>query len=155
MSADNYVLIRRVGDRFAVTDESASEQLYAEEHPIGALWHPTPVDSPRVRWHDTIEEARGDAHSVYAEYGITEDIEGDHAGDTLAARLARTAGSLEGTYLEHMRTNDHAAGTATLHLGDVTVTVASPAGDWERVCEYTSWLSATTPDGLAGLDPTP
>lgn len=148
-SSDNYLLIRRASGRFGVSDESASNAEHAEEHPVGALFHPSTIDSPRIRWHDTLEAARRDAHGSYAEYGVIEAIDPDHTGDTFATRLATVAAALEGTYVEELRTNGHEGCDATLHPGDVAVTVASPAGDWERVCEYTSWLSATTSEMLA------
>ena len=66
-SSDNYLLIRRASGRFGVSDESASNAEHAEEHPVGALFHPSTIDSPRIRWHDTLEAARRDAHSSYSE----------------------------------------------------------------------------------------
>jgi hypothetical protein len=158
MSSDNYHLIRRAGNRWALTDESASNADEADTDPVVALWHPTPIDSPRVRWFDDLDAARAAAANSYAEYGTVEALHDDATDDTFANRLAAVAGSIDGTYCEHLRSNDHAAKTATLHLGDVTVTIAAADPDradaWDRVCEYTTWVSATAPGGLTALNPT-
>lgn len=149
VSADNYLLIRRAGDRFVVSDESASAQVDIERHPVATLQHPCPIDSPGVVWFDDLDAARRHAHGCHSEYGIEEDLERDATGDTFAERLGELAAALSDTHTEHLRRNDGTAGTATLHIGAVTVTVA--AADWDDVYTYAEWLSATTPAALSAL----
>ena len=63
MSSDNYMLIRKVGQRFGVTMEFASDEVIDFEK--------------RARWFATADDAIRYASGEYTEYGMT--FEGDNA----------------------------------------------------------------------------
>ena len=144
MSADNYLLIRRAGARYAVTDESASSDA-EDQTPLTALSHPTPIDSSSVRWFETLEGALAWADRQHSEYGVEVDTERDAAWDTQAARLAAAAEHLKDK-LSLRSTSGH-RDEIVLDLGPVTVTItATGTPDAFDVADY---LCAVLPESLA------
>lgn len=148
MSADNYLLIRRAGDRFAVSDESASAPDPGDGV-AGILGAWSPIDSPGVTFHDTLTEAWAAAERSYSEYGIVDSSDVDAAGDTSTARLAAAAAAIADRFpLEASSwTSD---GGLVLHFGPVTVTV-NAEHDQDR-SDMGAWIEATAPAVLAGRD---
>lgn len=65
MSADNYMLIRKIGGRFAVTMEFASD-----DEPGSVQYEPDEDGIMQTRWFDTAEDALTYARSEWTEYGI-------------------------------------------------------------------------------------
>lgn len=157
MSSDNYILIRRVGRRWAVSNESASSEndRDPETDPVGyavANLHATSaVDSPWVETYDSEEEAFAAASGEYSEYGVSGPDGVDHVHDTAAARrdAVRAALASDERYGGvAMIENNRDSGTGvvrsrTLHLeGGARITIEG--GD-DVVSNLVQWVSANLP----------
>ena len=142
MSADNYILIRRVGQRYAVSDESASAAAENSGSVAGLLSATTPVDGLGVELHDDLDSARNAALRRYSEYGLSEMIDTDSSDDTWAARL-HTAGAALADRFAFGGWETCGDGTITLDYGAAKVVIAaSDGGDaWDRA----EWFEATHP----------
>lgn len=149
MSSDNFYLIRRAGDRYAVSMEFASDEEDAE-HPAGRLDFPQPIDSPRIAWFDDHTAAVDYAFSKYSEYGVSDKSDSDQASDTRAERLSVVATELALRYeLESMSWNE---GSVVMDFGPVTVTIAQnadTAGTKDQTRDLAEWIMATAPEALA------
>lgn len=69
MSADNYMLVRKVNGRYAVTMEFASEDA-----PGPVQFEPDEDGVMRTAWFDALEPAIHHAASEWTEYGIEVDV---------------------------------------------------------------------------------
>ena len=134
MSSDNFYLIRRVGERFAVTNESESARMERDnEDPlasaIAGLFSPAPVDSPRIAWFDDESSASTYADNEYSEYGVETNTATDSSEDTYASRLARVLRTVAGLVPDGgvMQSNNHQDNSVTLHWGPYDIRVDGPS----------------------------
>lgn len=143
MSADNFHLIRRAGDRFVVTMEFAADRE-GTGAVASALAGPAPVDDRSAVWFDSLDDARDYCDDDWTEYGIVEDVDGDASDDTLVARLVAVARVLEERC--PMSGPCFEASQVTLQFGETVVSVTGP--DAWAVGE---WLAATAPERIGAL----
>ena len=134
MSSDNYYLIRRAGERYAVTNESESARMDLDsevplEKAIAGLYSPAPIDSRRVAWFDDESAASAHAHGKYSEYGVESDTATDSSEDTFASRLTRVLQAVASLVPDGdlVQSNHHEANAVTLHWGPYDIRIDAPS----------------------------
>jgi hypothetical protein len=149
MSSDNYYLVRRVGERFLVSMEFASNDDVEGRlaSAIVAVNTPRPIESEAVRWFDSESEAVEAAGKHYAEYGVVVDVERDASGDTFVERLAACAVAYDDELDADWEFAAKDGDKVVVGVGPFEVTIS--AKDGVNPGDYADWLVATTPRALA------
>lgn len=147
MSSDNYFLIRRVGGRFAVSMEFASDANVFDQVPP-CLSGSTPIDSPRIIWFDDLNLARDYTFGEYTEHGVVEDLTWDHWEDTLARRYLKAARLLSWDF-DLVGISYNGDGSVRLDLNNgLKVEISSSQNVVADIDNLLAWFEATTPQAL-------
>lgn len=149
MSADNFVLVRRCGERYCISSESVSIAGEVDGHIVSRLGHPAPVDAPGVRYFDDKSDAIAAADDWGSEYGIVVKVDEDSSSDTIVNRRAAVA-ALLGDRFEARGGRWSDPTRVELHIGACTVVITpNVQADDDDPRILASWIEASLPDAFA------
>jgi hypothetical protein len=145
VSSDNFYLVRRAGERYAVSMEFASsvpdhDPRSALDDAVARFYYPTPIDSPNLVWFDSAPAALDYAHGEYSEYGVDTDTSADSAGDTRMSRLIALLGAITPFAEGIGQVNDHENSAVTLQRGSFQVKVT--ADSFDEASAIAGWFDA-------------
>jgi len=155
MSADNLYRIRRAGKRYLVhmeflsNDEFMGEEGSLDERVFNLTSAP-PIDSDRVRWFDTLAEARAWARGEWSEYGVIEDIKEDSSWDTASGRRDRINAEFVAAGVGEIDYAGGIDGEVELEFGGCSVVVRAGGSGVVTPQMIADWLLANQPNNFDG-----